>query len=245
MPAGKYILAINGSPREAEGVTDLVTRKFLEGARVAGAETETVYLSGLKMADCLGCFECWFKTPGTCRHKDDVPGVQEKMRRADVLVYATPLYICTMSALMKRFLDRIIPMAEPYQCYENGVCSHPTREGEHRGRMVLISVAGFPGLRNFDALRFTFERIAEVGGDQLSGAILFPASPLLMMQPSPAAEQLESVVQAGREILDGPISAETAAGYSKPYAGDEAYIAMVNQMFERLVAATAKSPNRG
>lgn len=238
MTAGKYVLAINGSPRKAEGVTDLVTRKFLEGAAAAGAETETVYLSSLKMADCLGDFDCWFKTPGKCRHKDDVPGVQEKMRRADVLVYATPLYICTMSALMKRFLDRICPMAEPYQCYENGVCSHPIREGEHMGRMVLISVAGFPGLRNFDALRFTFERLAEVGGDELAGAILFPASPLLMLQPNPAAEQLDYVVQAGREILEGPISAETAAGYSKPYVDDEAYIAMMNEMFKNLVSAT-------
>ncbi len=243
MPAGKYVLAVNGSPRKEAGVTDLVTRRFLEGAAAAGAETETVYLASLKMADCLGDFACWFKTPGTCRHKDDVPAVQEKMRRADVLVYATPLYICTMSALMKRFLDRICPMAEPYQCYEDGVCSHPIREREHLGRMVLISVAGFPGLRNFDALRFTFERIAEVGGDELAGTILFPASPLLMLQPSPAAEQLDYVTQAGREILGGPISAETAAGYSKPYVDDEAYIGMVNEMFKNLIASASASPN--
>ncbi len=237
MSERKYVLAINASPRKEVGATDLVTRKFLEGAAAAGAETETVYLASLKMADCLGDFNCWFKTPGTCRHKDDVPGVQEKMRRADVVVYATPLYICTMSALMKRFLDRICPMAEPYQCIEDGVCSHPIREGQRMARMVLVSVAGFPGLRNFDALRLTFERLAEVGGDELGGAILFPASPLLMMQPSPAAEQLESVVQAGGEILDGPISAETAAAFSRPYVDDEAYIAMVNEMFRNLIAS--------
>ena len=108
--------------------------------------------------------------------------------------------------------------------------------------MVLISVAGFPGLRNFDPLRFTFERIAEVGGDELAGAILFPASPLLMLEPSPAAEQLDYVVHAGREILEGPISAETAAGYSKPYVDEAAYIAMVNQMLERLVSAATANP---
>ncbi len=235
----KYVLAINGSPRKEAGVTDLVTRKFLEGAAAAGAETETVFLAGLKMADCLGDFACWFKTPGVCRHKDDVPAVQKKMRRADVIVYATPLYVCTMSALMKRFLDRICPMAEPYQCYEDGVCSHPIREGEKLARMVLISVAGFPGLRNFDALKLTFERLAEVGGDTLAGTILFPASPLLMLSPCPAEEQLGYVVQAGREILDGPISAETAAGYSKPYADDEAYITMVNEMFRNLIASAS------
>ncbi|MHB8781409.1 MAG: flavodoxin family protein [Candidatus Geothermincolia bacterium] len=236
-----YVLAINGSPRGENGITDLVTRKFLEGAAAAGAETETVYLHKLKMADCLGDFQCWFKTPGVCRHKDDVAAVHEKMKRANVMVYATPLYICTVGALMKRFLDRICPMAEPFQVYDEGVCRHPVREDPHRGRIVLISTAGFPGLRNFDPLVLGFERMAEVGGDKLQPPILFDASAVLMQNPSPAAEQLEFVVRAGREVTQGGITEETRAGYSRPYVDPQAYIDMINEVFRNIIAASAQA----
>jgi putative NADPH-quinone reductase len=237
---GMYVLAINGSPRKENGVTDLVTRKFLEGAREAGAETETVFLAGMKMADCIGDFQCWFKTPGVCRHKDDVSAVHDKMKRADVLIYATPLYICTMSALMKRFLDRICPLGQPYQTYKDGVCGHPLREGWVQPRTILISVCGFPGLRNFDALTLTFQRLCEVGGTELEAEILFSAFPLLVQEPSPAAEQLEYVRKAGREIVTGSILEETKAGYSRPYIDDpESYCANINQLFENLIASAS------
>ncbi len=232
---GKYVLAFNSSPRKEKGFTAMVLERFMAGASSAGAETETVYLADKKIADCLGCTWCWFKTPGVCRHKDDVPELHAKMSRADVLVYATPLYICTMNAIMKRFLDRIIPLAEPYQRYEDGVCTHPRRhskEGEQR--TVLISTCGFPGLRNFDPLVFTFQRIAEVGGGRLHASVLFPSSVLLARDPCPAAEQLEFVFRAGQEVVGEGISEETRAGYSRPYVDPLEYVEEMNALFRAL-----------
>ncbi len=226
----KYVLAFNSSPRMEKGMTDLVLQRFLGGAAEKGAEVETVYLADKKIADCLGCLTCWFKTPGRCRHKDDLPALQEKMFHASVLVYATPLYICTMNAIMKRFLDRIISLAEPYQEYRDGVCSHPM-ERERRARTVLVSTCGFPGLRNFDPLRFTFERICETGGYQLHAAILIPSAPLLARSPSPAEEQLEYVRQAGREVVGEGITPETVEGYSKPFVDPHDYVEEMNSLF--------------
>lgn len=231
----KYVLAFNSSPRKEKGLTALVLERFMAGAASAGAETETVYLAEKKIADCLGCLQCWFKTPGVCRHKDDVPELHAKMLRADVLVYATPLYICTMNAIMKRFLDRIMPLAEPYQHYEDGVCSHPRKDQrENEQRTVLVSTCGFPGLRNFDPLVFTFQRIAEVGGGNLHASILFPSSPLLARDPCPASEQLEHVFRAGREVVGDGISEETRAGYSRPYVDPREYVEEMNAFFRAL-----------
>jgi multimeric flavodoxin WrbA len=108
------ILAINGSPRGRRSNTDRILQPFLEGAREAGAETETVYLKDLKINHCLGCFTCWTKTPGVCVHKDDMAALFPKVRQADVVVYATPLYVFTVSGLMKDFMDRLLPLADPH-----------------------------------------------------------------------------------------------------------------------------------
>lgn len=241
MSDGKYVLAFNSSPRKEKGFTAMVLERFMAGAVSAGAETETVYLADKKIADCLGCTWCWFKTPGVCRHKDDVPALHAKMLRADVLVYATPLYICTMSAILKRFLDRIMPLAEPYQEYRDGACSHPHQNKREREmRTVLVSTCGFPGLRNFDPLVFTFERIAEVGGGTLHASILFPSSVLLARDPCPAAEQLEYVYRAGREVVGEGISEETVEGYSRPFVDPRAYVDELNGIFRALREKAAR-----
>jgi len=230
----KYVLAFNSSPRKKKGFTDIVLDRFMAGAASEGATTETVYLAEKKIADCLGCTWCWFKTPGVCRHKDDVPALHEKMLRADIIVHATPLYICNMNAIMKRFLDRIMPLAEPYQEYhDDGVCSHPHGQKPDI-RHILVSTCGFPGLRNFDPLVLAAERMAEVGGGHLHAAVLFPSSVLLARDPCPAAEQLEYVFRAGREVVGEGISEDTVQGYSRPYVDPHAYVDELNALFRVL-----------
>jgi multimeric flavodoxin WrbA len=117
---GIKILAFNGSPRGKQSNTDLIVQPFLDGARKAGAETKTIYLRELESKPCQGCYTCWTKTPGVCVHKDDIP-LLVKMRPADIIVYATPLYIFTVSGIMKDFMDRQIPNVQP----------HIVRRGEH------------------------------------------------------------------------------------------------------------------
>ncbi|MEW6555208.1 MAG: flavodoxin family protein [Actinomycetota bacterium] len=234
----KYVLAFNSSPRKEKGFTAMVLERFMAGAASEGAVTETVYLAGKKIADCLGCTWCWFKTPGVCRHKDDVPALHTKMLRADVVVHATPLYICNMNAIMKRFLDRIMPLAEPYQEYHDGVCSHP-HDINREIRNVLVSTCGFPGLRNFDPLVLAEERMAEVGGGKLHAAILFPSSVLLARDPCPAEEQLEFVFKAGQEVVGEGIREETVRGYSRPFVEPQAYIDELNAVFRSLRERTS------
>ena len=98
------ILVVNGSPRGAQGNTAFLTRAFIEGATEAGAQCEAVYLKDKQIDPCVGCFACWFKTPGVCVHKDDMPALLDQMRQSDVIVYATPLYVYTVTGIMKDFM---------------------------------------------------------------------------------------------------------------------------------------------
>ena len=58
------LLAFNASPRKVDGTTEVLIDKFVEGAREAGAEIDEYYVVDLKINGCLGCFGCWWKTPG-------------------------------------------------------------------------------------------------------------------------------------------------------------------------------------
>ena len=73
------IFAVNGSPNMKKGMTHILLEIFLEGAREAGAEVKTVFLQKKKINYCLGCFNCWVKTPGVCVHKDDMPELAEEI----------------------------------------------------------------------------------------------------------------------------------------------------------------------
>jgi len=228
-------LALNGSPHGAKGNTEQVLQAFLEGAREAGAETEVVYLKDKTIKHCLGCFTCWTKTPGVCVHKDDMPALLEKMRAADVMVYATPLYVFTMSGLMKDFVDRIIPLAQPYIIQRGEHYIHPPRyapASDAAGKVVLISNSGYPEPLHFSGLVETFRRWADSPGEELVGAICCAGGALLQseaLRPS-FAWYMDATKRAGREVVEqGRVSPETQKVLDQPLISNPAaYVDMVN-----------------
>lgn len=104
------ITAINASHRGDKGHTHFLTDKLLQGATAAGAEGDVVTLAKLKINRCLSCGRCHTeKHRLQCVHdgKDDVRTVFQKMAEADIIIYATPVYVFSMSGLLKTFLDRM------------------------------------------------------------------------------------------------------------------------------------------
>jgi multimeric flavodoxin WrbA len=109
------ITAINGSHRGRRGYTQFLIDKFFEGAADEGAECETVVLADHKINQCTGCRICHTRRSYLkCIYdkKDDVTAIFDKMRSADIIIYATPIYIFTMTGLLKNFLDRITSTAD-------------------------------------------------------------------------------------------------------------------------------------
>lgn len=234
------IVAFNGSPRGQKSNTDHILLPFLEGAREAGAETEVIYLKGKKINHCLGCFTCWTKTPGVCVHKkDDMPELLEKIRQADITVYATPLYIFTVTGLMKDFMDRHLPLVQPYIVKEGERYTHPSRYDEVTGRRaVLISNCGFPGLYNFSALVETFRLFLSVGEGKMAATVLCPMGELLG-QPalqSSLGWYFAAARRAGREVVElGHITPETQAILDRELAPEETFVSMANAYWESVI----------
>ena len=103
----KRILALSTSPRRG-GNSELLADVFLAGAAKAGHETEKICLYDKNIEFCRGCLAC--QTTKRCVIHDDMGDILEKIRRADVLVFATPIYFYEMSGQMKTLLDRSNPL---------------------------------------------------------------------------------------------------------------------------------------
>jgi multimeric flavodoxin WrbA len=99
------ILAIHGSPRTIRSSTRRLAQFILEGSAKAGAETELIDLCDLRITPCTACEGCAFN--GICVFDDDVPTLVGRMKEADGIVFASPVYIDNVSGQMKLFFDRL------------------------------------------------------------------------------------------------------------------------------------------
>jgi multimeric flavodoxin WrbA len=110
--SGKKVLIILGSPRR-KGNSALLAAEAAKAARAAGASVESVYLQGLSIRPCTACDSCQRKLGKGCVIKDDMQALYPKLKVADALLLATPIYWANMSAQMKTFLDRCYALATP------------------------------------------------------------------------------------------------------------------------------------
>ena len=98
------ILAFNGSPRRS-GNTALLLREFLKGAGEYGAQCEVVIAHKTNLNYCRGCLRC--NVLKRCSMKgDDWSELSKKILRADIIVFASPVYFHHLSAPLKKVLDR-------------------------------------------------------------------------------------------------------------------------------------------
>jgi arsenate reductase (thioredoxin) len=99
-----FVLGLMGSPR-LQGNTDLLLTAFLDGARAKGAEVLKVDVAFKHIAPCQECRFC--EEQGFCRQQDDAMGeMNYLLRRADVVVIATPIFFYGPSAQLKALIDR-------------------------------------------------------------------------------------------------------------------------------------------
>jgi len=242
------ILALNSSPRgSGQSKTEMMLNALAEGLREAGAEVEVVDLRNKKVKNCAGCFSCWTKTPGTCIHKDDMS--QElfpKWLESDFVVYASPLYHFTVNAVMKAFIERTLPILEPFFRQQNGRTYHPLRK--KHPKVVVLSVAGFPDETVFDQLsswvNFIYGRF-QPDGKTLAAEIYRPMAEALAVPyfKEKAAAVLDATRQAGREIVaSGKVSQETMARVRQPMVENAAAFLEIGNLMWRTCIAEGITP---
>lgn len=103
----KNILIISSSYR-LQGNSDLLADAFMKGAQAKGNIVEKILLNDKQIQFCRGCLVC--QKTGKCIIKDDTNEIVKKMKNADVIVFATPIYFYSMCGQLKTLLDRSNPL---------------------------------------------------------------------------------------------------------------------------------------
>lgn len=215
-------VAFNGSPSGRSSATGCIIEAFLSGARRAGAETACYHLSEYRIQQCRGCFSCWFKSPGQCVLQDDMPELLHAYQTADVVCFGSPVYSWNMTALLKNFVDRLIPLKSPLLTQQDGHFDMVDTQKREQ-RYVTISNCGFPGENNFAIIKAAFS----ICNPSLE---IYRNCGKLLVSKQPDVQDivhhyLATVEQAGYEFASvGTVSENTFAQLDRPLMSTADYV---------------------
>ena len=101
----KKVVIVKGSPRR-NGNSAILADQVAAGAESVEAEVDVFYLHGMDIQPCDACDACRASMEDECIVEDDMQNIYPKLRQADTLVIASPVYWFTISAQTKLFIDR-------------------------------------------------------------------------------------------------------------------------------------------
>ena len=137
----KKVIVISTSLRAGSN-SDLLAEKFAEGAKASGNEVQKISLRGKEIKFCVGCLSC--QHTGFCVIKDDVPAIMEKVLKADVVCWATPIYYYEMSGQMKTLIDRMNAMyAKDYHFRDIYLLTTAAEAEEETPQRAEIGLSGW------------------------------------------------------------------------------------------------------
>lgn len=213
-------VAINGSPRMERGNTAMVLDPFIEGMMSAGSHVELFYANRLKVKPCAcGTLYCWTQMPGECCIRDDMQLLYPKLKEADVLVLATPVYI-PLPGDMQDILNRLCPLLDPVLEFRKGRTRATFRKDVSIRAIALVSTSGWWERGNFGTVVRIVKELAEDTSVGFAGAVLRPHVDYMrrggeLTQDGKAV--LNSVRTAGYELIkNGAMRRETLATISRP-----------------------------
>lgn len=132
------IVILNGNPDAGNKPFDEYIGSL--SRELSGKEHE-VYVHLLRNMDiryCTGCWSCWWKTPGLCAHRDDMPAIYKSIMAADLFFFASPVVMGFMSALLKRANERLIPLIHPYIAMVKGESHHRKRYERYPALGIIL-----------------------------------------------------------------------------------------------------------
>ena len=100
-------------------------------------DIQFIDLSSLKIANCIGCFGCWTKTPGKCVIRDDAVKVYPNIAKSDELLYVSRIKYGGYDSVMKTMLERAIPVQQAFIRLVNGETHHVQRAVSLKNAVII------------------------------------------------------------------------------------------------------------
>lgn len=136
------IVVLVGSVRK-NGNTELLASAFVEGAK-KNNDIEVISVAHYEVNPCIGCNSCFSREKHTCFQKDDMNVIYSKVKEADIIVAASPVYFYGISAQLKAVVDRL---------------HTPMRNELHTKKLALLLVGAATLPELFDAIKVQYQLI--------------------------------------------------------------------------------------
>ena len=159
------VLGLQGSPRE-KGNTAFLLSVFMDEAKKLGAQTDIVEVCKKNIIPCREYGVCEKK--GFCPVDDDMKNeIYFLLRKADVIVAATPIFFYGPTAQLKALIDRcqmfwsrknLLKLNDPYQNFRRG---------------FLLSVGATKGANLFNGVNLTAKYFLDAVGAVLDGSLTY------------------------------------------------------------------------
>jgi multimeric flavodoxin WrbA len=216
---GKAV-AINGSPRMERGHTAMVLGPFIEDMTDAGCDVELFYASRVKVKPCAcGNMYCWTEMPGDCCIKDRMQMLYPVLKQADILVFATPVYI-PLPGDMQNIINRLCPLLDPVLEFRAGRTRARLHKDIRIRSIALVSTGGWWERQNFGTVVRIAKEFAEDVSADFAGAVLRPHAGVMKREGELTKDGravLDAVRKAGYQLVkDGVMNTETLKAISRP-----------------------------
>ena len=211
-----------------------VLTPFIEGMRAAGASVELFYVKRLKIRACMGDFQCWDELPGECRIMDDMQALYPKLKSADVLVLATPVYV-PLPGEMQNFMNRLVPLIDPYLIRRGDrTRARPNKDVKIK-KIVLVSTCGWWETGNFGTVVRIVQEISKDMGVEFAGAVLRPHASLLSRGGTDVQEVMDALKRAGEALVEsGKLPKTLLDTIAQPLISEEEFRRKSHENYKRV-----------
>lgn len=125
-----------------------------------GHQVDYFSIREMNLHYCQGCWDCWTKTPGICRMKDDGESYLKSISKSHLLLICSPVTAGFITTEAKKALDRFIPNALPYISIYKNECHHLERYPDiDRSLGLVLLDDGNISERSEELLYKNFDRI--------------------------------------------------------------------------------------
>ena len=225
------VLGLQGSPRK-KGNTNYLLSTFMEAAQKSGARALTIDVTQKNIIPCKEYTVCEKK--GFCPIDDDVRDeIYPRLRQADVVVVATPIFFYNMTSQLKAVVDRCQTFwARKYKLKLKD-------PGANMRRGFLLSVGATKGKNLFEGLQLTTQYFFDAIGARFEGSLTYrgiegahdmAALPNLLEDVERAVDGILAPFRGRKKVLfacrENACRSQMASAFAQFTAGDK--LAVIN-----------------
>lgn len=125
-PASETSLLINAA-EHFDSATQITASRVEALLNANHQYVRSFHLGGFDIGPCVGCFDCWVRSPGLCRIPDEAQEIVHAVANAGHVIWITEVSFGGFSARLKRIIDRHIPLILPFFRVHQDLTHHQQR----------------------------------------------------------------------------------------------------------------------